>query len=284
MNMENLSEKVAKDIKVARSGLEQAQREQGKIEAGDVLEKIFATVGGRARKAREGLLSAEKKLEDVLKEAESHLDEIRAEADAYVGSYTGAYHGEWGRMSKETAPSESEQAKRGKSYDWLQEPTSSVSDFIDDVDDIKLPEGASLDDKAKVLALLDLLQPKMHFEGWAGGEIVIGNAPIAIRNGSRFPRLDLGTDLKSAEEKAKENGWSQVLKLKAEYSGRFGGKNETYIAVSPETAKLIELGGSDNLDSKSSVHTATGTNWGQFVGGISQEYELLSINEKESVQ
>src|SRR3989338_2734328 len=101
MNMENLSEKVAKDIKVARSGLEQAQREQGKIEAGDVLEKIFATVGGRARKAREGLLSAEKKLEDVLKEAESHLDEIRAEADAYVGSYTGAYHGEWGRMSKE---------------------------------------------------------------------------------------------------------------------------------------------------------------------------------------
>src|SRR3989338_1238230 len=222
MNMENLSEKVAKDIKAARSGLEKAQKEQGEIDGADVLEKIFATVGGRARKAREGLASAEKKREDVLKEAELHLDEIRAEADAYVDSYTGAYRGEWGRMSQEIAHSESEQAKRGQSYDWVQEPTSSASNFIDDVDDIKLPEGASLNDKAKVLALLDLLKPKMHFKGWAGGEIVIGNAPIAIRNGSRFPRLDLGTDLKSAEEKAKANGWSQVLKRKAEYSGRFG--------------------------------------------------------------
>jgi hypothetical protein len=88
------SERVARDVNEAYFNVEERRRAIDELNASDILQKIMDSVTGERRRVRETLSAAERGRDEIVREAKTHLDEIRSEAEQYVTAYEGSYKNE----------------------------------------------------------------------------------------------------------------------------------------------------------------------------------------------
>ncbi len=204
-------------------------------------------------------------------DALDNMEMIHDEAEKYVDLFKNRYERVYDVLA-----SVFERVDGAIDEKYWQVGHGSVSSFINDIGSIK-SELTSLTEEecADVIALLDILKPRMYSEGYAGASLIIGGNEIGYNNGVRFPRVSLGYE--SEEEARSENkGDGTILKISISGTGRFGraSQAERFVPITSDVAELVAKGKSA-LDINSSLSKAFGPDWGSNAGSIEVTYNVL---------
>src|SRR3989344_9335644 len=161
------------------------------LDESNPINQLIAAISGKRKEIEATVQKSERTHEENLRLAQEHMDEMHEEANEYVRTYE-IYQKEREKLTQELG---SQYEKRVEDVPW---PGSSadISGYIGELERLKVEEGVSLDDKARILAAIDLVKPKMDNPGYAGMTFVIGKGDnrqeVGVRNGTRFPRWETG--------------------------------------------------------------------------------------------
>lgn len=287
MPKEFSSEGLRKEHKDTARELGWAKGAKENLEGLPLLNRIIAGISGRRREIESRIEQKKTTYEENLRVAHEHIDAMHEEAEGYVKTYE-VYTGEQERLIQELGR---QYARRVEAVPWPESPVD-VSEYIDEVGELKVEDGTSLKDKARIAAAVDVFKPRMNHPGYAGQTFVIGEGyhkqEVAVHNGNRFPRWELGqNDVESASRIARQNGWDKVLKISTTVTApQEKGSDEppyvmaeknVYVAVSDDTAKLLEQAGVDNLNSSSTLRMAWGREAGRHTGAMHESFSVIEL-------
>jgi len=286
------SEKSYEGHKNAARQLGWDREKKGALDKSNPASRIIAAISGKREEVEAAVKQSEKTYEENLQLAQEHIDEMHEEANEYVRTYE-IYQKERERLAQEFG---SQYTERVESVPW---PGSSadISSYIDELQRLKLEDSTSLDDKARILAAIDIVKPRMKNEGYAGMTFMIGEgydrSEVGIHNGTRFPRWEIGKDdMESATEIAKDKKWKHILEVStfvtlprkkdSNEPPYVKAKKDVFIPISEDMSKLLEQAGADNLDSGSSLHVAWGRDEGRHTGGLNENFRVINLEEAET--
>ncbi len=264
----DLSEQIYQEHRDASWKLDSSKQKKEFLDESDFVSKFIAAISGKRREVEQRVQESRKTYEENLRLAQEHIDEMHEQANEYVKSYE-VYERELQRLTQELGAQYSE---RVEALPWPAS-TADINGYIDEMVGLKVERGISLEDRARIVAAIDIFKPKMDNPGFAGESFVIGegtdSVEVGIYNGSRFPRWELGQDnIASASEVAHSKGWKDILEVSTAvtYPRRYDSpkdpsveaEKKVYIALSDETANLLKQAGPDNLNSSSTLTSKFG--------------------------
>lgn len=247
--------------------------------------RLIAVVSGERRALDAAVDRSQEAYVANMRLAREDIDKAHEEANEYLRTFD-----EYSKTMSEIAEEfEGQHKERTVRLPWPANP-SDINTYIKDIDSLELGDDATIDDKARVLAAIDILKPRMpNREGYAGETFVIGDdsrklQEVGIPREERFPRWELGVDeMADAATVAIEKGWSKMLAIETIFtqSGEGGvsdrverARKDVYVPISDGMARLLEQAGQDNLDEEFGLTPA----WGP--GSDFLRYGLLHIEFK----
>lgn len=283
------SEQLNKDLREAELGLKENLDKKEALDKSNPASRLIAAITLKRRGIEKSVEQSKTTYEENLRIAEQHMDEMHEEAKEYVRTYE-IYQGERERLIQELG---SQYIARVEKVPWPGS-SSDINSYVAELQQLKVEEGATLDDRARIMAAIDILKPKMANPGYAGSTFVIGEGhdrrEVGIRNGTRFPRWEIGKDdIGSASEIAKSKKWKHVLEVSTTVAyppekesnkpPYIVAEKNIYIAVSEDTAKLLDQAGVDNLNSSSSLGEAWGRQQGRYRGTMNESFRVVDLDD-----
>ncbi len=285
------SEKLYQEHDSAAWQLKHDKKEEEALDESNFVSKLIAAISGKRAEIEKAVQQSEKTYEENLRLAQEHIDEMHEEANEYVRTYDEVYKSERERLIQEQG---AQYAKRVEDVPWPGSPVD-INSYIDELRNLRVGAGVSLEDKARMVAAIDIFKPKMDNPGWAGmtfriGERGVEGNEVGIHNGTRFPRWELGKDdMKSAAEVAKGKSWKHILEVSTTvtYPKRYDSAEKSdiqaqknvYIPVGEETAKLLARVGAENLNSSSTLTSDFGR--GLDLSTLDERFSVVELDPVE---
>jgi len=285
-------EELANTHRYAYNELKRAKRLEEDIHKAGLFKRGASKIKGETSVARRKVEEAQKDFVVSSQIPKEEVDAIQGRVEE-IRATRKIYDTERQRIVEEVT---SQYKKRVEAMTWPG-GTPAEQDYIHDYEELSQVQGVSPDTTAKVLAVRDVFFPKIDNPGYAGMTFMIGEGydrqELAVHNGDRFPRFEIGSDvLTDAIKAAKANGWQKVVKMSAAVTAdqSLESGKEPYViaeksvftAVSNDTAHLLELT-TPGMNRSSSLYEAFGRRRGMGTGTASSiEFSTVNVGEVQA--